>query len=339
MGDAGSVSHSHEGLPFPPPSDQESSAADKPSSADHHGHANVAGAGQKDGATPTTSAAKTEDASATNPNSPAAIPSVEKTSTPVQGAAAARGGKSNHRRNTSSARQTPARTPTGNIPPELIPAELRSDFASGAWEPQHQKRRTHSRNVSLVEPPSESDEEADPRQIHRRGKAVPATTNTTTNTNSKKRGPSHLVDKHDSTPTAQRRKTQPAQTPAQAPAAVPHVETSTRRRAAAQHPATPHSAYPAMPGLSDKKRVKGVKITRAFRIGSEAWKLDDKTRPPGTPDDHTTGWRVYVENVDGGPDISTWLNKVQFSLHETYPNAKRSMPRSPNLRARADTCQ
>ncbi|KAK8231263.1 YEATS domain-containing protein 4 [Phyllosticta paracitricarpa] len=84
-----------------------------------------------------------------------------------------------------------------------------------------------------------------------------------------------------------------------------------------------------MPGLSDKKRVKGVKITRAFRIGSEAWKLDDKNRPPGIPDDHTTGWRVYVENVDGGPDISTWLNKVQFSLHETYPNAKRMIANPP----------
>ena len=89
-----------------------------------------------------------------------------------------------------------------------------------------------------------------------------------------------------------------------------------------QPPSTPYTA--TMVGLSDKKRVKGVKITRAFRIGSEAWKLDEKNRPAGIPEDHTTGWRVYVENVDGGPDISTWLNKVQFSLHETYPNNKRS---------------
>ncbi|KAL0258064.1 NuA4 histone H4 acetyltransferase complex and the SWR1 complex subunit [Diplodia seriata] len=84
-----------------------------------------------------------------------------------------------------------------------------------------------------------------------------------------------------------------------------------------------------MVGLSDKKRVKGVKITRAFRIGSEAWKLDEKNRPPGIPEDHTTGWRVYVENVDGGPDMSTWLNKVQFSLHETYPNNKRMIANPP----------
>ncbi|KAF2085534.1 yeats-domain-containing protein [Saccharata proteae CBS 121410] len=84
-----------------------------------------------------------------------------------------------------------------------------------------------------------------------------------------------------------------------------------------------------MPAPSDKKRVKGVRITRPFRIGSEAWKLDDKTRPEGTPPDHTTGWRVFVENVEGGPDIGVWLNKVQFGLHETYPNAKRMIASPP----------
>ncbi|KAF2139187.1 uncharacterized protein K452DRAFT_233234 [Aplosporella prunicola CBS 121167] len=84
-----------------------------------------------------------------------------------------------------------------------------------------------------------------------------------------------------------------------------------------------------MAGPSDKKRVKGARITRAFRIGSEAWKLDDKERPAGIPDDHTTGWRVYVENIEGGPDMGLWLNKVQFSLHETYPNAKRMISAPP----------
>ena len=59
-------------------------------------------------------------------------------------------------------------------------------------------------------------------------------------------------------------------------------------------------------------------------IGSEAWRLDESTRPEGIPADHTTGWRVYVKGIEGGPDITTWLKKVQFKLFHTYTNPLRS---------------
>lgn len=59
-------------------------------------------------------------------------------------------------------------------------------------------------------------------------------------------------------------------------------------------------------------------------IGSEAWPLDPSNRPDGIPENHTTGWRVYVRNVEGGADISTWLDKVSFKLFHTYTPPLRS---------------
>lgn len=254
-----------------------------------------------------------------------------------------------HKRSNSSARPTPSRnTPTSaGIPTELIPAELRGDFAPGVWEPANQKRRAHSRNVSLALPSSPSSDEDSAARAHRRKSSQPVQ-------GRKRSAPApdsqvaapppphqHAPQNHQREDAAPRKRTTaqhqhhssqhllnqhhiPARLH-QHTQSLPNIDTSSRHRRTAtltSQPSTPYTA--TMVGLSDKKRVKGVKITRAFRIGSEAWKLDEKNRPPGIPEDHTTGWRVYVENVDGGPDISTWLNKVQFSLHETYPNNKRS---------------
>jgi YEATS domain-containing protein 4 len=38
---------------------------------------------------------------------------------------------------------------------------------------------------------------------------------------------------------------------------------------------------------------------------------------------------VYVRPVPGGPDISTWLKKVVFVLHETFPNPVRNVESAP----------
>jgi YEATS domain-containing protein 4 len=38
---------------------------------------------------------------------------------------------------------------------------------------------------------------------------------------------------------------------------------------------------------------------------------------------------VYVRPVPGGPDISTWLKKVVFVLHETFPNPVRNVEGPP----------
>ncbi|KAF2757688.1 yeats-domain-containing protein [Pseudovirgaria hyperparasitica] len=78
-----------------------------------------------------------------------------------------------------------------------------------------------------------------------------------------------------------------------------------------------------MPAPAGTKRVKGKRITRSFIIGSESWPLDDTNRHEGIPKDHTKGWRVYIKNIEGGPDITTWLQKVQFKIFHSYPNPHR----------------
>jgi YEATS domain-containing protein 4 len=50
---------------------------------------------------------------------------------------------------------------------------------------------------------------------------------------------------------------------------------------------------------------------------------DPEKRPPGTAPDHTHQWTVYVRGVDGA-DITYWLKKVQFKLHETYSQSLRT---------------
>lgn len=64
-------------------------------------------------------------------------------------------------------------------------------------------------------------------------------------------------------------------------------------------------------------------------IGSEAWHLNESNRPSKIKPGDTHGWRVYVRNIPGGPDLSTWLKKVTFQLHETFPNPVRNVENPP----------
>lgn len=73
------------------------------------------------------------------------------------------------------------------------------------------------------------------------------------------------------------------------------------------------------------KRVKGVKVIRNFVIGNEAHVLPHPEHPEPTPEGHTKGWKVYVRPLPNGPDITSWLKKVQFKLHHTYENASRTI--------------
>lgn len=80
------------------------------------------------------------------------------------------------------------------------------------------------------------------------------------------------------------------------------------------------------PPSSAGKRVKGVQIFRPFIYGTTAKPFDEKTnpKPPGVPDDHTHSWTVFVKGIDD-TDITYWLRRVQFKLHESIPNHVRSM--------------
>ncbi|KAH8909819.1 yeats-domain-containing protein [Coniochaeta sp. PMI_546] len=72
------------------------------------------------------------------------------------------------------------------------------------------------------------------------------------------------------------------------------------------------------------KRVKGVQIARPFIYGTTAKPFDPKTnpKPAGVPDDHTHSWTVFVKGIDD-TDITYWLRRVQFKLHESIPNHVR----------------
>lgn len=72
------------------------------------------------------------------------------------------------------------------------------------------------------------------------------------------------------------------------------------------------------------KRVKGVQIFRPFVYGTTARPFDEKTnpKPPGVPDDHTHSWTVFIKGIDD-VDITYWLRRVQFKLHESIPNHVR----------------
>ncbi|KAK0362033.1 NuA4 histone H4 acetyltransferase complex and the SWR1 complex subunit [Friedmanniomyces endolithicus] len=71
------------------------------------------------------------------------------------------------------------------------------------------------------------------------------------------------------------------------------------------------------------KRVRNTQLRRHFLIGNEAHVLPHPTYPSPPPDGHTKGWKVYVRPLPNGPDMTTWLKKVQFKLHHTYTDASR----------------
>lgn len=63
-------------------------------------------------------------------------------------------------------------------------------------------------------------------------------------------------------------------------------------------------------------------------FGSEAQPFDPEKKPANAPADHTHQWRVFVKGVND-EDISYWLKKVQFKLHETYAQNVRTVEQPP----------
>ncbi|KAK3995989.1 protein AF-9 [Cladorrhinum sp. PSN332] len=72
------------------------------------------------------------------------------------------------------------------------------------------------------------------------------------------------------------------------------------------------------------KRLKGLQIYRPFIYGTTALPFHpvSNPKPPGVPDDHTHSWTVFVKGIDD-IDITYWLRRVQFKLHESIPNHVR----------------
>jgi YEATS domain-containing protein 4 len=72
------------------------------------------------------------------------------------------------------------------------------------------------------------------------------------------------------------------------------------------------------------KRVKLTQVRRPFVIGTTAVPFSEANpRPVGAPDNHTHSWLVFVKGLED-TDITYWLRRVQFKLHESIPNHVRS---------------
>lgn len=84
------------------------------------------------------------------------------------------------------------------------------------------------------------------------------------------------------------------------------------------------------PSSNAGKRVKGKQVFRPFVYGTTARPFDpDKNpKPPHVPDDHTHSWTVFVKGVDD-TDVTYWLKRVQFKLHESIPNHVRMVDGEP----------
>lgn len=82
----------------------------------------------------------------------------------------------------------------------------------------------------------------------------------------------------------------------------------------------------------DRVRVKGVQIHRSIIYGNTATIFGPGEKLATTPADHTHKWTVAVRSaasapdsdiVGGADDISYFIKRVTFKLHDSYPNFTR----------------
>lgn len=78
------------------------------------------------------------------------------------------------------------------------------------------------------------------------------------------------------------------------------------------------------------KRNKGTQVVRPFIVGSTAVPFNETTnpKPAGVPENHTHTWRVFVKGLEG-TDITYWVRRIQFKLHESIPNHVRMIEGEP----------
>ncbi|KAJ8087092.1 NuA4 histone H4 acetyltransferase complex and the SWR1 complex subunit [Marasmius tenuissimus] len=90
---------------------------------------------------------------------------------------------------------------------------------------------------------------------------------------------------------------------------------------------------------NDKVRVRGISIFRPIIYGNTATLLTPEERKNGVnPPDHTHKWTVAVRSaasvtdsdiVGGADDLSYFIKRVTFKLHDTYANPTRNIDKPP----------
>jgi len=75
---------------------------------------------------------------------------------------------------------------------------------------------------------------------------------------------------------------------------------------------------------NDVTRVKGVTIVKPILYGSSSQPFGKKREPDG----HTHEWTIYVKPFNN-EDMSHYVKKVQFRLHDSYTNSNRIVSKPP----------
>lgn len=80
---------------------------------------------------------------------------------------------------------------------------------------------------------------------------------------------------------------------------------------------------------SNHKRIKQVSISKPILYGNTATKFSNVNPIPlNAPKDHTHKWTVFVRDATNN-DLSTYISKVVFKLHDTIPNPLRTIESPP----------
>jgi len=91
---------------------------------------------------------------------------------------------------------------------------------------------------------------------------------------------------------------------------------------------------------TERVRVRGLNIYRPIIYGNTATVLTPKQREAlaATAPDHTHTWTVAIRGAASGPDqdivggaddLSHFIKRVTFKLHDTYPNPSRNIDKPP----------
>lgn len=76
--------------------------------------------------------------------------------------------------------------------------------------------------------------------------------------------------------------------------------------------------------------MKNVAVSRPIVYGNIAVPLKPGDRKPDMPADHTHKWTIFIRDpTDKDADLSYFIKKVIFKLHDTYPQPSRSIEEPP----------
>ncbi|XP_071482103.1 YEATS domain-containing protein 4-like [Diadema setosum] len=88
--------------------------------------------------------------------------------------------------------------------------------------------------------------------------------------------------------------------------------------------ATPKSKIPTEYGPDSGGRIKGITIIKPIVYGNVSRYFGKKREEDG----HTHQWTIYVKPFRN-EDLSTYVKKIQFKLHESYANPLRVVSKPP----------